>query len=108
MALPNGTFNSPNSGVLQVGFSGVWTETNLDTDWSPGGANELWIRGVVDDGTNRLTALIGFQNSTAVLQLDYVGGTNVDVAMSVVSYSFAGISSVSAKKLRIRCCLIKR
>lgn len=108
MGLPSGTFNSSSSGLLQVTFTGIWTETNVDSDWSPGGANELWLRGIADNGTDRKTVLLGFPNNSGVVEFNYVGGTNVTVSMEVESYNLSGISSVRAKKLLIRCYLIKR
>jgi hypothetical protein len=108
MALPSGTFNSSSSGLLQITFTGVWTETDLASDWTPGGANELWLRGVADDGSDRKTVLLGFQNNSATVEFEYTGGTDVDVSLSVASYNLSGITSVAARKLLIRCYLIKR
>lgn len=108
MGLPSGTFNSTSSGVLQVTFSGVWTETNVDSDWAPGGANELWLRGIADDGTDRKTVMLGFPNNSGTVEFDYTGGTDVDVSMEVADYNLSGITSVRAAKLLIRCYLIKR
>lgn len=109
MALPSGTFNSTSGGLLQVTFSGVWTETNVDSDWSPGGnGNELYVRGVVDDGTDRKTVLLGFANNSGTVELDYTASTDVDVSMELVSYNLDGISSVQARQLLIRVYLIKR
>ena len=109
MGLPAGTFNSSSSGLLQITFSGVWTETNIDSDWSPGGnGNELYLRGVADDGTDRKTVLLGFNNNSGTVEMDYTASTDVDVSFEVVSYNLDGISSVHARQLLIRCYLIKR
>lgn len=108
MGLPSGTFNVPFSGKLQVTFSGAWTETNTHADWSPGGANELWIRGIVDDGTVRKTVLLGFAANSGVIDLDYTANTAVDVSMEEVDYTVVGISSVQATDLLIRCYLLKQ
>lgn len=109
MGYPSGTFNSASSGLLQITFSGVWTETNLDSDWSPGvDANELFLRGIAYDGTDRKTVLLGFSNNSGAVEFDYAGGTDVDVSMELVSYVLDGLNTVRAAKLLIRCYLIKR
>ena len=107
MALPSGTFNSPGAGKLQVSFSGTFYVTS-GADWGTGTGLSLFIRCIVDDGTDRKTAVLGFQSPTAVIEMNYAGSVDVDVSMELISYSLDGPSTVGAHKLLIRCYLIKR
>lgn len=107
MGLPSGTFNSASSGYLQISFGGTWYK-QLGGDWGPGTGLSLYLRCIANDGTDRKTAVLGFETNSAMIEFDYVGGTDVTVSMEVIAYSLDGPSTVGAYKLLIRCYLIKR
>lgn len=107
MGLPSGTFNSASSGKLQVSFGGTWTQTS-GADWGGPSGLALYLRGIVDDGTIRKTIVLGFESPSGTIELDYVGGTDVDVSMEHIAHEFDGPSTVRAQNLLIRCYLIKR
>ena len=97
MALPSGTFNHASSGRLQVTFRGKWT-TNSGADWGTGALN-LVLRAFV--GTK--TAVLNIQSTTAVLEVAYVGGTNVAVGMEEITHTFSGPSAITAAELECVC-----
>lgn len=97
MGLPLGTFTHPLSGRLQVGFQGKWA-TNSGSDWGTGQLN-LVLRAFV--GTK--TAILSLQNHTATIEVDYVGGTSVNVGMEFVMREFSGPSSIQATELECVC-----
>ena len=100
MSLPTGTFNHEQSGRLEVNFTAPPT-----VDGAPyaGGGWNLRLRCYVDDGVDRLTTVIGFDGGTAVIEIDYLGGTDVEVGMEAVDHAFDGAGTVSAAPLIVTC-----
>jgi hypothetical protein len=105
MALPSGLFSSASSGYLQMVFSGDWAVNSAD--WGSG-TSDILLRCIADNGTLRQTAVIGVKAASALIEMDYVAGSNVAVSMEVISHDIDGAGTVEARNLRIRCYLIKR
>lgn len=116
MALPSGTFNDAASGALEISFSGVWKTYRVDAGYDitpvPGTGYYLWVRCVVTYSGGSRSALLGFENNSAKIDIDYVGGTDVYVAMDYAGHSFGSGSGhpngVYVEDTVIKCVLIKR
>jgi hypothetical protein len=54
------------------------------------------------------TTIVSSDSPTNLVELDYTGGTNVSVSMSLIASSIGGLGTVRAEKLLIRCILMKR
>jgi len=109
MGYPSGTFNSPNSGKLQITFSGVFfTSTGGGAPaWFGGSGAGAFVRLLCTAGSR--TTVITDSSPSNIIEVDYVGGTNVAVSMSLIAYAGgSGIWTVGATNLLIRCILMKR
>lgn len=106
MALPTGSFSSPNAGRLQVSFSAQWGSNTGDL----GAGVKLFIRVYIGSGGDLQTGIMAFNaGESAFLERDYPGGNvAVPVGMEYVSHTLVGPSSVGINKCRITCVLIKR
>lgn len=108
MALPSGSVSRPFNCVLQVVFSGEFWDNSSTSYWAPDGVDTLYLRGIVEIGSEVRTVVLGYQNTSGVIEIDYVAGQTVDVSMELISQSIGGIGSIGARRLRIRCYFIKR
>lgn len=103
MALPAGIFNTARSGRLHVVFLGKWLVNG--SDWGAGDWR-LAIRAYVGTGADRRTAVLGITSATAIIEVDYVGGTDVAVGMEYDGHNFGDAGTICAVNLRIACHLV--
>jgi hypothetical protein len=112
MGFPSGVFQSDRSGKLQVTFSGrptAYGSIDPGFNYSGGGLHTDASPDCVFVCTaGSATTRIDFRSPTNVIELDYVAGTSVAVAMSYSARRHSGTSHCGITHLRIRCILMKR
>jgi hypothetical protein len=109
MGYPSGIFTSPNSGKLQISFSGEFYSSSGGgaPAWFGGSGAGMFIRLLCSAGSR--TTVISDQGPSNLIEMDYVAGTSVPVSISLLArQAGAGIYSQSAANLTIRCILMKR
>lgn len=107
MALPTGTFSSPDAGTLVLMFSGDWTYR--EGDWGAG-TWDILLRGYAGPaGSLTYSAILSIKGQSASLVLPYPGGNvSWQIGMEYVHHTFGGAGSISASNLRVSGILIKR
>lgn len=99
----SGEFSYPTACRLRVAFQAKWSRNESDPVFAYGDW-ELNLRAFVGSGSSRLTAIMGFNNYTAVLETPYAGGyAVVPVGIEFVSYSAGGAGSMWCTDLDISC-----
>lgn len=109
MAYPTGTFNVPESGKLQITFSGKFSSHAQGgvPSWFGGSSTYTpFLRILCAAGGKE--AMISMESPTAVIELDYTASTDVAASMALHSWGYGGLGGVAASQLLIRCILMKR
>lgn len=109
MGYPSGTFNNASSGKLQISFSGkFWSSTGGGAPgWFGGTSAGMFLRILCTAGSYE--TIISDTSPSNLIEIDYVGGTNLSVSMSgLARQGGSGIYFQGAENLMIRCILIKR